>query len=470
MKIILTITMFALTINAYSQKLVKEHYDWAKTKIKKEYYTNAYGALNGSFKAYSEYGGILKQGQCKDGGPIGKWIENYDNGKLHYIKYYETPGTNNFQVINGKIISYYEDGKSIKYERNFKNMDLDGDVKEYDENGTLIKEGKYINGEFERTGESKRIYDEEQKVLKQKQKEDNAERYNDILPKADKALIAKDYNNALLLYKSASALIEDEKYPEEKISEIIATLNANTKFFSDYIKEQRDTLTNDYNKLKVDFKIKSIKEFNQNTYKYEDKRPKSVYMSYKSCDCKNPWNEVYQANILSCFELNKEFYEPYQIAITNSFFKFYKVLGDKENAVEQFSINNFEFNNIKHSFSIYDKELFINNIDEAKIEYNKAKSMMPLALKFDENVKKIENLNNENKKKTLFKKYSLVLADFQTKYNTDISVDECIIILNEANSFLEKVISLYSSENEELEKKLKNIETIENIKSMILGK
>ena len=327
-----------------------------------------------------------------------------------------------------------------------------------------------MNGEVERTGESKRIYDEEQEKLKQKKREDNAERYKNILPEADKALIAKDYNNALLLYKSASALIEDEKYPEEKISEIIATLNANTKFFSDYIKEQRDTLTNDYNKLKVDFKIKSIKEFNQNTYKYEDKRPKSVYMSYKSCDCKNPWNEVYQANILSCFELNKEFYEPYQIAITNSFFKFYKVLGDKENAVEQFSINNFEFNNIKHSFSIYDKELFINNIDEAKIEYNKAKSMMPLALKFDENVKKIENLNNENKKKTLFKKYSLVLADFQTKYNTDISVDECIIILNEANSFLEKVISLYSSENEELEKKLKNIETIENIKSMILGK
>jgi len=89
MKIILTITMFALTINAYSQKLVKEHYDWAKTKIKREYYTDAYGTLNGSYKAYSEYGGIMKQGQCKDDGPIGKWIENYENGKLHYIKIYD---------------------------------------------------------------------------------------------------------------------------------------------------------------------------------------------------------------------------------------------------------------------------------------------------------------------------------------------------------------------------------------------
>ena len=104
MKIFFTIVIVALSINAYSQKLVKEYYDWGKTKIKREYYTDAYGTLNGSYKAYSEYGGIMKQGQCKDDGPIGKWIENYDNGKLHYIKIYDTPGTYDFQVKDGKII------------------------------------------------------------------------------------------------------------------------------------------------------------------------------------------------------------------------------------------------------------------------------------------------------------------------------------------------------------------------------
>jgi antitoxin component YwqK of YwqJK toxin-antitoxin module len=106
MKKLFTIAILALTFNAYSQKLQREYYDWAKTKIKREYYTDSYGKLNGSYKAYSEYGGILKQGQCKDDGPIGKWIENYDDGKLRFVKYYDIPGTFNFQVIDGKIISY----------------------------------------------------------------------------------------------------------------------------------------------------------------------------------------------------------------------------------------------------------------------------------------------------------------------------------------------------------------------------
>ena len=107
---IILLASLVLTINAFSQKLERTYYDYRKTKIQSEYYINAYGEKNGSYKGYSEYGGILLQGSFKDGQPIGKWIENYEDGKLHYIKIYNTPGSN-FTVNDGKIITYYENGK-----------------------------------------------------------------------------------------------------------------------------------------------------------------------------------------------------------------------------------------------------------------------------------------------------------------------------------------------------------------------
>jgi hypothetical protein len=471
MKIFFTIAILALSINAFSQKLVKEYYDWGKTKIKREYYTDAYGTLNGSYKAYSEYGGIMKQGQCKDDGPIGKWIENYDNGKLHYIKIYDTPGTYNFQVKDGNIISYYEDGKTIKYERNFKNMELDGVWKEYDERGIITKEGKYVNGIFEPTGITKIKYDEEQEKQKQLEAEallKKTEDYKKIIPEADKAFAAKDYSKALELYKSASDLLVDEKYPKDKISEIIENYHTNSKFFSEYIKSQYDSLVTDFNSNKQNFKIKSIKEYNQYTYKYEDKNPKSISRYPHDCDCKTPWNETDYSIITKCFELNKGFYEPYQIVLTDYFFKFDKALKNEENAVKRSSVNNFEFNKTRHSFYTYDKNLFLKNLNDAKIEYNKAKSLMNLSLKFEEKIKQIENSNNENKKKNLFNKYSLVLQDFQTKYNAYPGLDESIKILNESITFFDKVITLYSVDTKNLEKQLKDAETLEQIKAIIL--
>ena len=207
MKSIFTILLLTLSLNAFSQKLVKEYYDWNETKIKKEYYTDAYGTLNGSFKAYSEYGGVMKQGQCKNDGPIGKWIENYDNGKLHYIKYYDTPGTNDFQVINGKVFCYYEDGKTLKFERHFKNFELDGVYKLYEENGVLAEDDFYINGK----SENERKYDEKQKIEREVIAQKNAEEYKKIIPEADKAYLEKNYKKALELYDNASKLVGNNK-------------------------------------------------------------------------------------------------------------------------------------------------------------------------------------------------------------------------------------------------------------------
>jgi antitoxin component YwqK of YwqJK toxin-antitoxin module len=475
-----TIAILALSINAYSQKLVKEYYDWAKTKIKREYYTDAYGTLNGSYKAYSEYGGIMKQGQCKDDGPIGKWIENYDNGKLHYIKIYDTPGTYDFQVKDGKIISYYEDGKTIKYERNFKNMELDGVWKEYDEKGIITKEGKYVNGVFEPTGITKIKYDEEQALILLK----NTEEYKKIIPEADKAFIAKDFNKALELYKSASELMVNEKHPKDKISEILETYHTNSKFFIEYIKSQYDSIVADFNEIKQNFKIREIKQYDEYSQTPRIKEPLEAkfytygneytyctdcfsFDNFYKCDCKEPWNEHNPTVGLKCFELNKNYYEPYQIIITESFLKFNKALDDEEKNVKN-SKTSFTFNNVNNTFYAYDKDKFISNIKMAKQNYVKAKTIIPIALNFEQNIKQIEKLNIENKKKILFPKYSLVLADFQAKYNAYPSLEECITILNEANSFLAKVISLYSTDTKDLEKQLKSAETIEQIKSIIL--
>jgi hypothetical protein len=253
-----------------------------------------------------------------------------------------------------------------------------------------------------------------------------------------------------------------ELYP--KVEALIETYHANGEFFPQYIKSQYDSLVADFNTTKQNFKIKTVTEYNQYTYKHEEKRPQSVNYS---CDCLKPWDEQYASNATECFKKNPNYYEPYQKAITECYFKFDKALDDEEKAVKKSSMS-INFNKTNHTFYAYDKQVFLRNIATAKENYNKAKSMMSLALKFDENVKQIEKLNDENKKKTLFSKYSLVLADFQAKYNAYPSLDECITILNEANSFLAKVISLYSTDTKDIEKQLKSAETIEQIKSIIL--
>ncbi|MFN4853711.1 MAG: toxin-antitoxin system YwqK family antitoxin [Bacteroidota bacterium] len=461
-----TITMIALTINAYSQKPVREYYDWARTKIKREYYADAYGRLNGPYKAFSEYGGIMKQGQCKDDGPIGKWIENYDDGKLHYVKFYDTPGTYDFKVKNGKIISYYEDGKTLKYERNFKNFELDGIWKEYNENGMIMNEGKYVEGRFEPTGITKIKDEEEQEKEKQRQAliaVKNAEDYKKIIPDADNAYAAKDLKKALEFYKSASELMKNEKYPKEKIAEILEMYHTNSKFFSEYIKGQYDTLITDFNAQKIDFKIKSIKEYNKYTYSYEDKRPTEECYG---CDCFEPWNQKYADKALKCFEINKEFYESYQRAITESFFNYDEALTKEEKNVKN-SGGSFYFENTNHQFYTYDKYAFLANLKECKTNYETAKSVKVLYSTAIDKKNQITTLNDQNKKKTLLKKYLMVYEDLITKYNAYTTLTETIKVLNTLINLSNKVIALYEQDTKEMESKLKEVKTSEQILDVI---
>jgi len=55
------------------QKLTKTFYDARQTKIKEEYHT-ANGVKNGTYKEFSEYGGVLRQGTYKNDIRVGTWI------------------------------------------------------------------------------------------------------------------------------------------------------------------------------------------------------------------------------------------------------------------------------------------------------------------------------------------------------------------------------------------------------------
>jgi antitoxin component YwqK of YwqJK toxin-antitoxin module len=450
--------MFVLTINAYSQKLVKEYYDWAKTKIKREYYTDAYGTLNGSYKAYSEYGGIMKQGQCKNDAPIGKWIENYDNGKLHFIKIYDSPGTYNFQVKDGKIISYYEDGKTIKYERNYKNMELDGVWKEYDEKGVLIKEGKYVNGVFEPTGITKIKLDE----LQEKEKQRQAIEYKNILPEADNAFLAKDYKKALELYKSASELMVKEKYPKDRISEILETYHSNSKFFIEYTRGQYDSIQNEFKKQTSGYKLVVIKllpgqSFSpQYEYNYDKMRDKPCWYEYN-------WNNAQQ-----CFTNNRKFYEAFQIAFVEGYLKYNEALSIEEGNVNK-SGYRFNFDNTNNQFYTYDKNTFLANLKKAKNDYELGKSVGVLYKTVIEKKNQVTTLNDQNKKKTLLKKYLIVYEDLIAKYNEYESLTETVKVLNTISSLSDKVINYYSQDTKELESKLKEVETSTEIQAILLG-
>lgn len=453
--------MIALTINAYSQKLVKEYYDWAKTKIMREYYSDAYGTLNGSYKAYSEYGGIMKQGQCKDNGPIGKWIENYDNGKLHYIKIYDTPGTYDFQVKDGKIISYYEDGKTIKYERNFKNLELDGVWKEYDEKGIITKEGMYVNGIFEPTGITKIKYEEEQEKQKQLEAETllkKADEYKKIIPEADKAFIAKEYVKALQLYKSASDLLVNEKYPKDKISGMVETFHSNSKFFNEYIDNQYDSLGQEFEKQINEYKSVILQKIAGSDYS-ED----LIEAEYRPC-----WDNINWQAAKPCFDRYKRVYESYIIAFCEGYFNYSEAL-----SIEKSNINKsgtyFSFEGVNNGFYTYDKDTFLNNLKEPRNNYELAKSGKSLYDKVIEKKKQIESLNDQNKKKTLLKKYLIVYNDLIVKYNAYTSIAETIRVLNTLSTICDKVISYYSEDTYELESKLKDVKTSEQIQTVFLG-
>lgn len=465
MKSIFTLLIITLSINTFSQKLVKTYWDYYNTKIQSEYYTDVYGTKNGLYKGYSVHGGVLIQGLYKDNAPIGKWIENYLNGKLHYIKIHNTPGNILQEVNDGKVFCYYEDGKTLKFERNFKNHELDGIYRIYNENGVLIEDDLYIQGK----SENKRIESEKVKRIKEIQEKKNAEEYEKIIQEADKEFLEKNYKKALELYYNASTLVGNDK-----LRQIADSNHRQHELFIKKIKLQEDSLIENFKRLTSDFKIKIIKSYNKNNYTTYEKKPIN---SSSNCDCITPWNieqqnnwgfdwSTFTENSIKCFDINKEFYEPFQIMISKSFFNYRITLTN--------DISNKSSTSILHSNNIYiytyEQDSLIENIKFAKNNYELAKTVKSQYYKVIDKKDQIINLNNQNKRKKLFKKYAIVYNELLTKYNKTLELSESINYLTRINTISDKVIFYYSQDTKELVKKLKDAETAEQIESILIGK
>jgi len=124
----LIVCMALVEADIAQQKLTKTFYDFHKTKVKEEFFTNSYGVKNGLYKEYSEYGGILSQGTYKDDIRVGMWNFKDEKGLSTDIETYDMSG-----VRSGKWVKHCPFNRRIKMvEGNYKEGKKDGPWIEYE--------------------------------------------------------------------------------------------------------------------------------------------------------------------------------------------------------------------------------------------------------------------------------------------------------------------------------------------------
>jgi hypothetical protein len=245
----------------------------------------------------------------------------------------------------------------------------------------------------------------------------------------------------------------------------IEKYHENSKIFFAYIDSQYRTSELKFNELKKDFKIKLITEYNSSTYQTVQKDPKPL--SYNT-NCKEPWNERYLMDGINCMKSNTIFFEPYQLIWVESYYNFLIFLEGEEKKIKETS-KNFSYNSTNHSFYTYSIETFNNELFNALELFKLAENIVLESKKYEDIFNQIVKAHTANKKKTILKKYNLVTADFLNKYKTGSNSKEYLNLLMEFNKFQEKVLYLYSIDSDDLEKKLKDAESIEQIKTIISG-
>ncbi len=120
-----------------------------------------YNLLHGKYTSFYKNGTIQYEGEYKDDKPIGKWIENYENGQIKseyyvvgedetdylkkYISYWDSLG--NQLIINGKgHVRSYQEG--LLFIGDYKDGYLDGELKIYNSTDSLLYIEKYNHGRF----------------------------------------------------------------------------------------------------------------------------------------------------------------------------------------------------------------------------------------------------------------------------------------------------------------------------------
>ena len=136
------------------------YYDNAQIEFEGEYLN---GKINGKGKEYYSNGKLLFEGEYYNNYMNGKGKKYYNNGNLmfegeflHSNKingyFYNFKSEKETEIINGagKVKEYDVYNGKLTFEGNYKNgLRWNGIIKEYNEQGIIIFEGVYINGEKE---------------------------------------------------------------------------------------------------------------------------------------------------------------------------------------------------------------------------------------------------------------------------------------------------------------------------------
>ena len=266
-------------------------------------------------------------------------------------------------------------------------------------------------------------------------------------------------------------MLENDSYAKGRVSQILEECHSNSMFFNKYIENQYDSLELDKVYFAKKIALKATYDYDYRYYSTTDEKgvtkrvSSSIYIDANTIDFNviEPWNNKTWEIAKLCFESNKDVYNPIQQVITDYLFRYKNFLINEEKNIKKTSFN-FNFENVNHSFYTYDKTTFLNNLSLSKKNYNLAKSLLDLESKKTQ----IETLQSQNKKKTLFAKYQIVYKDFNSTLQNNTELATMADNIGNLNLFLDKVIALYSQDTKELEKQLKNAETVESIKAIIL--
>ena len=101
------------------------------------------GLKNGPWKDYFITGELKAEGTYKDDMKVGKWTYYFANGKTEQTGKYDDKGK-----LTGKWIWYYPSGEVLR-EENYLNGLADGMMTEFTEDGAVIAEGEFIEGQEE---------------------------------------------------------------------------------------------------------------------------------------------------------------------------------------------------------------------------------------------------------------------------------------------------------------------------------
>lgn len=116
------IIALGLLQHAIGQQLMRSYYDWQKTMKKEEYYVNAKGEKNGSYKAYSDNGILALQYNFKNGLMDGLCVE-YETSTGRQLN--NKSETYKDGILNGPA-TYYNGNNIIYRQGSFKNAKKEG--------------------------------------------------------------------------------------------------------------------------------------------------------------------------------------------------------------------------------------------------------------------------------------------------------------------------------------------------------